>query len=52
MTKRFVVTHESIVEQCERAAKIVSQWPTWKRNILENSLRPQWDAPRDVVENE
>lgn len=38
-----------LIQHCERASEIVSKWPGWERNIIENSLRPAWDKPRDVV---
>lgn len=38
-----------LIQHCERASEIVSKWPGWERNMIENSLRPAWDKPRDVV---
>jgi hypothetical protein len=43
------LTRQEILEHCRRASKIVATWPEWERNMIENSLRPEWAKPRDVV---
>lgn len=39
------------MEQIEIASKIVSQWPEWKKNILEHSLQPTIKVARTPVDN-
>ena len=43
------LTRQEILDHCNRAAAEVATWPKWQQDILENSLRPQWDTPREVV---
>jgi len=31
------------------ASKIVATWPAWKRKLLENSLKPTLDKPRETI---
>jgi hypothetical protein len=35
----------------EWASAEVKTWPLWKQNILGSSLKPQWDTPREPVDN-
>ena len=42
-------TRDELIEHCLRASEIVATWPAWQRNMIEDSLRPEWDKPRDVV---
>lgn len=44
-----MITREEIIEHCERAKQQVAKWPAWERDILENSLRPERETPRNVV---
>ena len=38
-------------DHLEWAAKQVASWPAWKRNILKDSSKPQWDTPRKPQDN-
>lgn len=44
-------TKEKIRKAIEHATKLVKSWPIWKQNILINSAKPQWDTPREPVDN-
>jgi hypothetical protein len=45
------MTRKEFLEQAEIASKIVSQWPEWKKNILEHSLHPTIKVARTPVDN-
>jgi hypothetical protein len=45
------MSREQLQEQFEIADAIVSQWPKWKQNLLEDSSKPTVAVPRTPVDN-
>ncbi len=45
------MSREQLLEQFEIANAIVSQWPKWKQNLLEDSSKPTVSVPRTPVDN-
>lgn len=45
-----VISESQVLEHCRLAAEIVSKWPKWKQNLIENSLKPSWDTPRKPIQ--
>ena len=45
------MTRKDFLEQAKIASKIISQWPEWKKNILEHSLQPTIKVARTPVDN-
>jgi hypothetical protein len=37
---------DTLARHCAKASETVSKWPAWKRNILRDSSKAQWDTPR------
>ena len=46
------MTHEEFRERLREAAAVVETWPKWKQNIVQDSLRPTFDVPREPVVND
>lgn len=41
-----------LATHCAKASEIVSKWPAWKHNILQDSSKAQWDTPRTYKDYE
>ena len=43
------MSNEEFSLKLKEASEIVKSWPIWKQNIIEDSLLPMFEFPREVV---